>query len=573
MDIDNLDWGPDEVHLLISDADTAVSEKRYGDAAPLYRRAIEMLETPNGTLDPDLANCLHKLGDVYCALEEFEAACPILERLLDIGQRVLGPSDPDVITIALRLATTYDLLERHGEAGSMYAKAVQMAEDGLPAGDPFTNKIRTAYAEWLSRQTRPKKRTEVDTDRLRAAEEESKREKATRELDKMTDDMVAVPVRQAPASATYRMLKKLDQWQQLFIPAVLSTVLLIGAFFWMQNLVKESGGKAGTAQQTESVEDQRFETIDGSISVALTGPNEAVWEAGGNKRKIPYVVLRNKMIDAGHALEGYFLPHEMWFEQTEDVLRSEDGTSLYKMGSPEAKVVAQIEKIVDYAENYRKKHDTYPANAEKWVSQPLAEWTNPITGKADQIPLQAVSLDLGLPFIFGGSSSDEEILSYLSDGAPWSEEPEPAPCAIRCLSIFGGEKSVDGFKSDLFYIRGYDRNAVPIISGAGGGTYFVALKGGPDRTTEKTTRAHAPPQIVAVPQRICISKDLGDKPFELKYLGPTIVGAIAGFFFVLWCILDLPSRLRKEKRGLRMLEVLTIAFLILLSSWHVLRMF
>jgi len=58
MDIDNLDWGPDEVQVLIADADKAVAEQRFADAEQLLTRAIGLLETPQGSLDPDMANCL-----------------------------------------------------------------------------------------------------------------------------------------------------------------------------------------------------------------------------------------------------------------------------------------------------------------------------------------------------------------------------------------------------------------------------------------------------------------------------------------------------------------------------------
>ncbi len=87
MDIDNLDWGPDEVQVLMADADKAVAEQRFADAEGLLIRALELLETPSGSLDPDLANCLQKLSDVYCALDDFGKAAPIFERLLHLGEK------------------------------------------------------------------------------------------------------------------------------------------------------------------------------------------------------------------------------------------------------------------------------------------------------------------------------------------------------------------------------------------------------------------------------------------------------------------------------------------------------
>ena len=118
MDIDNLDWGPDEVQVLMADADKAVAEQRFADAEPLLIRAIGLLETPQGSLDPDMANSLQKLSEVYCALDDFEKAAPVFEKLLVLGEKMLGKHDPDIIVISYRLATAYELLGRSDEGQS-----------------------------------------------------------------------------------------------------------------------------------------------------------------------------------------------------------------------------------------------------------------------------------------------------------------------------------------------------------------------------------------------------------------------------------------------------------------------
>ncbi len=67
---------------------------------------------------------------------------------------MLGKHDPDMIVISYRLATAYELLGRADEAGSMYARAVQNAEEGLGTSDPLTKRFRDGYAGWLERRAR-----------------------------------------------------------------------------------------------------------------------------------------------------------------------------------------------------------------------------------------------------------------------------------------------------------------------------------------------------------------------------------------------------------------------------------
>lgn len=572
-EIDSLDWGPDEVQDLISQADRAVADRRLQDAVPLYERAVAALDTPRGMYDPDLANSLHKLGDAYCALDRFEDACPVFSRLLNIGEHVLGPSDPDVIVIAMRLATTYDLIERQEEAGTAYARVVQMAEQGLASSDPLTQKVRDAYAEWLERQARPRRRTSAEIAQL---EEEAQARKVpprpTVDLDEFSEEAIAAPVRQAPVNVWYRLLRKVNHLQQIVIPIICSSLLLVGAFFWMQSLVRDSGDKI-TAQPVQVSEGQEYKALDGNAAIKFLDGGTVELKIGESTAQIPYVVLSNSVAGARKALEGYFISREYWLAESQDGLEGEDGGRFYSQFSPEFSVVDQMNTLAEYCQKYYREKNTYPANAERWQNAPISRWTNPTTGRADLVPLQALSLDLGYPFLFRGAQNDAEIKNMLSRGGHWADEPEPGPCSIRCLSVFGTEKSVDGFKADEFYIHGYDRNAKVLSHGLSGDSYYILLKNGEKTSANEFEKLSRDKNAAArlIPTRIVIVRNAGDNPFVLKYLGPAIVGGTGIFFTLLWMIVDLPSRMRKEKKGPRLLELLTFVFLAIYAAWHAVR--
>ncbi|MBA3856259.1 MAG: hypothetical protein C0507_05055 [Cyanobacteria bacterium PR.3.49] len=584
MDIDNLDWGPDEVQVLIADADKAVSEQRFADAEPLLIRAIQLLETPQGAVDPDMANCLQKLSEVYCALDDFERAAPIFERLLMLGEKMLGKHDPDMIVISYRLATAYELTGRSDDAGAMYARAVQNAEEGLGTGDPLTKRFRDGYAGWLERKARPTESDRVDFAQQAGyggADGFRKRDtfKATKELEL---ELEAMPDQsgstQPKTRATFkvRMLKTLGRWGHIIIPAFCSLLLLIGASLWMQTLVKNSSTK-GVKSDAEVYGrvGTTYTSLDKTHSVSILDNDMVQMSFNGASQKVPYVLITNGLLDARKVVEGYFVPREKWYQFVDDQLVTEDGGKLYAKTAVEWRVIEGMRRIVDFAQNYFRVKGTYPSNADRWNTQLVAKWVNPVTGRAEPIRLQSVSLDVGLSYIFGGAETVKKALEYLGTGAMWVDETKADQCSIKCLTTFGTEKSVDGFRSKDFYIHGFDRNATVLPGATKNEHTFVYLSNGEDIMAQKAAAAlkdKASGERL-MPQRVYLvrMKDAGD-PFLVKNAGYFLVGALAAFSFILWACIDLPSRLRREGPKVRLLELVTGIFVILLAVRYCLKL-
>lgn len=584
MDIDNLDWGPDEVQVLIADADKAVAEQRFADAEPLLRRAIGLLETPQGSLDPDMANCLEKLSEVYCALDDFENACPVFERLLQLGERMLGKHDPDMIVISYRLATAYELLGRNDEAGAMYARAVQNAEEGLGTGDPLTKRFREGYAGWLERRARPTNSERVDFAQQAGyggASGFRRRDsfKATRELEleleAMPDEMGATGPK-SRVTFKVRMLKTLARWGHIIIPAFCSLLLLIGASLWMQSLVKGSATKGvKTDAEVYGRVGTTYTALDRTVSISILNDKEVEVKMSGVSAKVPYVLITNGLMDARKVLEGYFVPRERWYQFVDDRLVSEDGGKLFANSAVEWRVLDGMKRIVEYAQNYLKMKGTYPSNPERWNLQPASKWVNPLTGRAEPIKLQAISLDVGTAYIFGGAENSEKVMDYLGSGAAWVDEPKGNPCSIGCLTTFGTDKSVDGFKSKDFYIHGFDRDA-KLLSGASPKRHiFVYLANGDYASGVRTEKIRNDKTLGerSMPQRIYLVRMKGDgEPFLVKDAGFFLVGGMALFCFILWSIVDLPSRLKRDGPNIRLLEILTGTLMLLVAIRYVMKL-
>lgn len=584
MDIDNLDWGPDEVQVLLADADKAVSEQRFADAEPLLTRALELLKTPQGALDPDLANCLQKLSEVYCALDDFGKAAPIFERLLNLGEKMLGKHDPDIIVISYRLATAYELLGRSDEAGTMYARAVQNAEDGLGANDPLTKRFRDGYAGWLERRARPTEGERIDfvqqagyggADGFRKRDNFKATKELELELEAMPDESGATGPK-TRATLKVRVLKHLGRFGHIIIPAVCSLLLLIGASMWMQSLVKSSNSK-GVKSDAEVYGrvGTTYTSLDKTVSISILNDNEVMVKMNGASAKMPYVLITNGLLDARKVVEGFFVPREKWYQFIDDQLVSQDGGKLYAKTAVEWRVVDGMHRIVDFVQNYFKMKGTYPSNADRWNSQLVAKWVNPITGRAEPIRLQSVSLDVGLAYIFGGSDTTKKVLDYLGMGTMWMDETKADKCSIKCLTTFGTDKSVDGFKSRDFYIHGFDRDSLVLSGPSVKEHVFVYLENGEDIMAQKAAAAAKDKASGEhmMPHRLYLvrMKSEGD-PFLVKDAGYFLVGGLAAFCFFLWALIDLPSRLKREGPNIRLLEILTVTLLLLVGIRYLLKL-
>ena len=95
-------------------------------------------------------------------------------------------------------------------------------------------------------------------------------------------------------------------------------------------------------------------------------------------------------------------------------------------------------------------------------------------------------------------------------------------------------------------------------------------------STSATTAAALKDQALGerlMPHRLYLvrMKNEGD-PFLVKDAGYFLVGGLAAFSFFLWLFIDLPSRSKKEGSKIRLLEILTLTFLLLIGVRYLLKM-
>ena len=110
--------------------------RRYEEAIPHWRRALELAEQELGADHLTTAALLTNLAVLYEAQARYATAEPLYQRALDINQEALGSSHPVVATSLVNLARLYDAQGRHIEAEPLYRWALVIRENIFGPGHP-----------------------------------------------------------------------------------------------------------------------------------------------------------------------------------------------------------------------------------------------------------------------------------------------------------------------------------------------------------------------------------------------------------------------------------------------------
>jgi tetratricopeptide (TPR) repeat protein len=111
---------------------------RYGEALPLYERALAIREKALGAEHPWTATSLNNLAALYKAQGEYGKAEPLYERALAITEKALGAEHPSTAVSLNNLAGLYYRQRDYAKAAPLYVRALAIREKTLGKEHPDT---------------------------------------------------------------------------------------------------------------------------------------------------------------------------------------------------------------------------------------------------------------------------------------------------------------------------------------------------------------------------------------------------------------------------------------------------
>ena len=130
--------GTEHFSLVQSINNLAAAEVALSDLAaaePLLQRALVLTERHYGAEHPDVATCLSNLSRLYFRRGAYAAAEPILQRLLVIKQ-AQGADHPEVASVLANLATVRQMLGQYDSAEELWRHVLSIRERSLSANAP-----------------------------------------------------------------------------------------------------------------------------------------------------------------------------------------------------------------------------------------------------------------------------------------------------------------------------------------------------------------------------------------------------------------------------------------------------
>jgi tetratricopeptide (TPR) repeat protein len=113
----------------------AQSERKYDEAEGFYKRSLAIREKALGESHPDVATTLHNLGLLARIENKRDEAERFYKRALAIREEALGESHPDVAQTLHNLAAVYQSQRKYGEAEGLYKRAVTIREKAFGEND------------------------------------------------------------------------------------------------------------------------------------------------------------------------------------------------------------------------------------------------------------------------------------------------------------------------------------------------------------------------------------------------------------------------------------------------------
>jgi tetratricopeptide (TPR) repeat protein len=327
---------------------TELAHKHSLDAAATeFELLIEMMEGLRSDDDEELMMCIQSLGDCYLGLHNYTSAASIYLRLL-AAQEKARSSDPDRVVTLFKLAKANDKAGRQKNADSLYAEALQLAEDCCSEGHPLLSNILESYGRFLKRKTKQIEKSATLLERARENRAVSSPHSSDHSLEALlaqVDEGTTVNFKRVKTSDLSRLREpdavsgQTNILRTARIPILLALILAsFGTYIYFSFKRADSVAAIQLKLPKTKFSQGVFQSADGYKSLKLINEQTAELSMGDQSKKA-------KCMDSNQ-LDTLFIPKSATvfsFKQPlRDQLEDADGTILYGQVPPGVALARQI---------------------------------------------------------------------------------------------------------------------------------------------------------------------------------------------------------------------------------------
>ena len=303
--------GPADLSTLTSVNNLAAlydAQGRYGEAEPLYKRALAGYEAARGPAHPETLRGVNNLAFLYQAQGRYGEAEPLYKRALAGNEAALGPVHPNTLTSVNNLAFLYDAQGRYGEAEPLYKRVLAGSEAALGPAHPNTlssvSNLAALYfvqRDWAKAADYWRRSTAAIASRvyrgISGAELSSKKKSEAQQSDWQFRSLVRVvyrlaPEGQTPDAASSAEMFRTAQWALSSEAAQSMSLMAVRG-------AKGDAGLAAVLRERQDLVDewQRREQLQVAALGQDTAQRNAETEAK-NRKRMTMIDRRISQIDA-----------------------------------------------------------------------------------------------------------------------------------------------------------------------------------------------------------------------------------------------------------------------------------
>lgn len=242
---------------------------------------------------------------------------------------------------------------------------------------------------------------------------------------------------------------------------ILFVVLLLTTTFGTLAALKFTFNSA--ANQHVYQADTTFMLADNSRELSYESPFRMQVAVPGEKLILPFKVFGHDIREIGDLLLSSVIEKEYWLALTPDGFDDQTGATFFKTSSKELIVLRQVNNIIENAEALYKNRRGYP---DKLSEIGDFSYRNPFTLRRDYPIIQVVSIL--------GHEDPNLILSRLTTGGRWGEEPAAYPGGINCAHV---SRKTNTSVPETFIIHAYNRYG-QFFTRSDGSLYVITLQKG-----------------------------------------------------------------------------------------------
>ncbi|HJQ67472.1 MAG TPA: TonB family protein [Blastocatellia bacterium] len=157
--------GPEHAQVVVALNNLAllyIATGNYADAKSTYQRAIAAEEKLHGADSPKVADFLESAAWAHYATGNVGEATAMFERALSIREKALGPSHADVSYSLYNLARLHEKMARPERALPFYRRALEIREKALGPNHKQVGELLEKYACALKQAGREQEADEVE---------------------------------------------------------------------------------------------------------------------------------------------------------------------------------------------------------------------------------------------------------------------------------------------------------------------------------------------------------------------------------------------------------------------------